>query len=180
MTILRRIGSKSAILSLSLFVVAAGGVSAASLSGAPVRAAQEPADVSFVLNRVSENSTMYSLVISDTDERVISGTFSLERLQILRAIMIEAEKFAMTSEAVGAKEPITTRFLDKQEPAFVCDVQKIGMESAFFLTLMTDNGRSTLNAGRLIRSTRREEGIFFDILSRLETILPKLPAKSVK
>jgi hypothetical protein len=47
--------------------------------------------------------------------------------------MNEAAKFAVTTEGVGAKEPITTRFMDKQEPVFVVDVQKDGAQSLFFL-----------------------------------------------
>jgi hypothetical protein len=141
---------------------------------------QDAPEVSFVLNRLPENHRLYSLVISDTDEHVISGTFSVEQLQILRAIMIEAEKFALTSESVGSKEPITTRFLDKQEPAFVCDVEKLGMESAFFLTLTTENGRNTLNAGKMIRSTRRQQGFFFNLLSQLDALLPKPPVQPGK
>ena len=141
-----------------------------------IAAAQDP-EISVNLNRLPENSRMYSLVISDSDERVISGNFSIERLQILKAIMTEAEKFAYTSEGVGTKEPITTRFADQHEPAFICDVQKIGVESSFFLTFNIDDNSSTLNAGKYFRSTRREQGMFFDLLTRLEAILPKSPTK---
>ena len=74
---------------------------------------------------------------------------------------------------VGAKDPITTRFMDKQERAFIIDVQKAGNQSVLFLTLETELGRMTVEAGRAIRATRREEGFFFDLLSRLESTLPK-------
>jgi hypothetical protein len=146
----------------------------------PVKSQQDPSEVSFVLSRLPEDPRRYSLLISDADEHNMSGTFSVDQLQILRAIMVEAEKFALTADSAGVKEPITTRFLDKNEPAFVCDVQKTGMESAFFLTLTSEIGRMTLSAGKIIRSTRREQGIFFDLLSRLEAILPKLPAQPAK
>jgi len=94
--------------------------------------------------------------------------------------MVAAEKFAMTSDGVGAKEPITTRFLDNQEPAFVCDVAKLGMESSFFLTLTTESGRDTLKAGTMLRSTRRQQGIFFNLLSQLDSSLPKTPSQPAK
>jgi hypothetical protein len=129
------------------------------------------------LNRLPENPRQYSLIISDDDEHVFSGGFSIEQLQILRAIMVEAEKFAFSEEGVGAKEAITTRFMDKQEPAFIVDIQKVGNQSQFFLTLNTESGRMTWEAGRTIRSSRREDGFFFDLLSRLESVLPKLPAQ---
>lgn len=134
-------------------------------------------EVGFTLTRLPENARRYSLIIYDTDERSISGTFSVEQLQILRAIMVEAEKFAMSGDAVGVKDPITTRFKDKQERAFIVDVQKLGNQSALFLTLKTEIGRMTVEAGKTSRATRREEGFFFDLLSRLESTLPKLPAQ---
>ena len=137
-------------------------------------------DVSFTLTRLPENPKQYSLVISDTNERSISGSFSVDQLQILRAIIVEADKFALTGEAVGTKESITTRFMDKQEPAFIVDVQKVGNQSLLFLTLKTAIGRMTMEAGRVIRTTRREEGFFLDLLSRLESVLPKLPAQPSK
>jgi hypothetical protein len=137
-------------------------------------------DVSFTLTQLPENPKQYSLAISDTNERGISGSFSLAQLEILRAIMTEADKFAVTGEAVGTNEPITTRFMDKQEPSFIVDVQKAGNQSMLFLTLKTALGRMTLEAGRVIRTTRREEGFFFDLLARLESVLPKLPARPGK
>lgn len=135
-----------------------------------------PQEATYSLTRLPENARQYSLVISDGDEQTISGNFSVDRLQILRAIMTEAEKFALSGEAAGTKDPITTRFTDKQESAFIVDVEKLGLQSRLFITLKTEIGRITLNAGRIIRPTRREEGFFFDLLSRLESVLPKLPA----
>jgi hypothetical protein len=94
--------------------------------------------------------------------------------------MTEAEKFALNGEAAGTKAPITTRFTDKQEIAFIVDVEKLGLQSRLFITLKTEIGRITLSAGKVIRSTRRQEGFFFDLLSRLESLLPKLPAQPAK
>jgi len=131
---------------------------------------------SFTLTRVADNARQYSLVVSDSDEHSNSGIFTVDQLQFLRAIMTEAEKFALSSEAVGTKDPITTRFADKAEKAFIVDVEKLGNQSTLFLTVKTEIGRVTVNAGRVVRSTRREEGFFFDLLTRLESILPKLPA----
>jgi hypothetical protein len=135
--------------------------------------ANQSPEAGFTLTRLPENARQYSLIISGAEERSISGTFSVEQLQILTAIMVEAEKFAVGAEAVGTKDPITTRFMDKQERAFIVDVQKAGNQSVLFLTLKTELGRMTVEAGRTIRATRREEGFFFDLLSRLESTLPK-------
>jgi hypothetical protein len=134
--------------------------------------------ITFSINRLAENPRQYNLIFSSDDERNISGEFSVDQLQVLRAIMVEAEKFAMSGEAVGDKDPITTRFMDKQEHAFIVDVQKVGNQSLLFLTLTTELGRMTMEAGKAMRATRREEGFFFDLLSRLESMLPKQPKQS--
>jgi hypothetical protein len=135
---------------------------------------------SFSLTQTPENPMKYSLVISDDDEHSISGIFSIEQLQVLKAIMTEAEKFALNEEAVGTTESTTTRFADKQEASFVIDVEKLGTQSGLFLTVKSEVGRMTVNAGKISRSNRREEGFFFDLLSRLESVLPKLPVKPSK
>ena len=144
--------------------------------------AQDPVlrDVTYTLTQLPENPKQYSLVLADNDERSISGVFSVEQLQILMAIMAEAQKFALSEESVGAKEPVITRFADKQEQAFVIDVEKLGNQSRLFLTISSEIGRLTADAGRINRGVRREEGFFFDLLSRLQSMLPKLPARTSK
>jgi hypothetical protein len=137
-------------------------------------------DVTYTLTRLPENPKQYSLVLSDPDERSISGIFSVDQLQILRVIMTEAEKFALSEEAVGAREPIITRFADKQERAFLVDVEKLGNQSRLFVTINSEIGRMTADAGRINRSIRREEGFFFDLLSRLRSVLPKPAVQSSK
>ena len=140
----------------------------------------EQSEVSFSLTRLSENPNQYSLVMSDSNERVVSENFSIDQLQVLRAIMVEAEKFARTGEAAGTKEAVTTRFADKHETAFIVDVQKLGAESWLFLTLNTAIGQMTSESGHINRNVGHDSGLFFDLLSRLESVLPKLPAKPAK
>ncbi|HTG17004.1 MAG TPA: hypothetical protein VK747_17275 [Blastocatellia bacterium] len=177
---MRGLLSKRALILTLGFITAASAASPAKNTDNRYAPEGEPQEISFSLIQVPENPKQYTLAISDTDERAVSGLFSVDQLQILRAIMIEAEKFAMTAEAVGAKQPITTRFKDKQEPAFVVDVQKDANQTRLFFTLKTEIGRLTWDAGRIIRSTRREEGFFFSLLSRLEQALPKQPGQSPK
>jgi len=147
--------------------------------GSAVRTVDAFQEFSFTLTRIPENPRQYSLVLSDGDEKSISGIFSVDQLQMLRALMAEAQKFAFNGDAAGTKEPITTRFEDKQENSFIVDVEKSENQSKLFLTLSSEIGRMTVDAGRVSRSTRREEGFFFDLLARLETMLPKSakPAK---
>lgn|GEM_PF-2833683 len=144
-------------------------------AGRIATAATQSSEVSFNLTQLPENPRQYSLIISDEDEHTISGSFSVDQLQILRAIMAEADKFALTAEAAGDKQPITTRFMDKHEHSFIVDVQKIGPQSGLFLTVTTEIGQTTVEAGKTNRATMHREGFFFKLLSRLDSTLPKPP-----
>jgi hypothetical protein len=171
---------KLPISSLICIVLSVIGVGGANPREKQNNSSNQSPDATFSLSRSPENPKVHSLVISDSEEHTISGNFSLDQLQILRAIMTEAEKFALNGETVGAKDPLTTRFTDKHESAFIVDVEKVGNQSRLFLTLKTEIGRTTILAGRVLRNTRREDGFFFDLLSRLESLLPKLPTQSPK
>lgn len=148
-------------------------------TGATFTPGQLP-DFTFNLTRVPEDLARYSLVISDSDEHVISSAFSISQLETLKAVLLEAEKFALSEEGVGTNEPLTTRFQDNREPGFTVDVEKSRNQSRLFLTLTNDGNSQTAEAGRVIRSTRREVGFFFDLVSRLESMFPKQPPKSNK
>ena len=141
---------------------------------------EQDEEASFTLTRLVEDPKKYSLVVTGSNERTVSGSFTVDQLQILRAMMVEAQKIALSGEAVGAKTPITTRFSDKHERAFIVDVEKAANQSQLFLTLKTEQGRRTWNAGKIIRSTRREDGFFFKLLTHLESVLPKATAQSPK
>jgi hypothetical protein len=171
-------------LTLTSFIVLCSAVTGQaggtqSQTGATVTPGQLP-DFTFSLTRVPEPPARYSLVISDSDEHVISSVFSISQLETLMAVLLEAEKFALNEEGVGATEPMTTRFQDKKEQGFTVDVEKSRNQSRLFLTLTTDENSQTAEAGRVNRSTRREVGFFFDLVSRLESMFPKQPPKSNK
>jgi hypothetical protein len=155
-------------------IVQAGGTQ--DQTGAAVTPAQLP-DFTFTLTRAPEDPARYSLVISDSDEHVLSSAFSISQLENLKAVLLEAEKFALNEEGVGAKEPLTTRFQDNREPGFIVDVEKARNQSRLFLTLTIDGNSQTAESGRVIRSSRREVGFFFDLLSRLESMFPKQPPR---
>lgn len=164
------------LITLMALLSPTAGINAKGNSGS----AYQQRDVSFSLTRLPEDPRRYSLIVSDDEEHVISGTFSINQLQILRMIMGEAEKFAMNGEAVGSSDPLTTRFKDANEAAFMVDVEKLGPQSRLYFTLETEIGRATFDAGRVFRATQRKEGIFVELLSRLGSMLPKLPAQSAK
>ncbi len=132
------------------------------------------------LNRAPENLSEFSLIISDGDEQVVSGTFDVDQLKTILEIMVEAKKFALSEEAVGRNEPITTRFASQQGPRFVVDVMKLGNSSQFFITYKTDNGVITVEAGTIYRNNKEETGQFSRFLSKVEAAMPKPVGQSAK
>jgi len=132
------------------------------------------------LNRVPENPSEFSLIVSDGEEQIVSGMFEVEQLKTVRDIMLEAKKFAFSEESVGKDEPITTRFASDESPAFVVDVVKFGTSSQIFITYSTENGVITVDAGTVYRNNKQEQGLFFNFLSRLESSIPKQVGQSSK
>lgn len=137
-------------------------------------------EATFSLSQSSEDRTQFNLIISESEEQSVSGLFSIQQLKILQAIMAEAEKFSLTQEGAGTDKPNTIRFYDKQEKAFIVDVQKLGNRSQFFFTLETEIGRVTVNAGAINRSNKREEGFFFILLDKVEAEIAKVSRQTPK
>jgi hypothetical protein len=137
-------------------------------------------EATFSLSQSSENHTQFNLIISESEEQSVSGLFSIQQLKIFQAIMAEAEKFSLTQEGAGTDKPNTLRFYDKQENAFIVDVQKLGNRSQFFITLETEIGRLTVNAGAINRSNKREEGFFFILLDKVEAELARVSRQASK
>jgi hypothetical protein len=143
-------------------------------SSAATRASKKsPTGATFSFNRERDTDADFSLVISDGEEAVVSAMFSTDQLEIIQSLLVEAKRFAMTEEAVGMNDPVTTRFFDKQERGLVIDIMKFKNRSHFFITLKSKIGRLTVEAGNINRSNKAEEGFFSDMLSRVESELLK-------
>lgn len=150
-------------------------------SYAPTRTSKKsPTGATYSFNRSPENLMNFNLVISDGEEAVVSASFSVDQLEVLQSLLAEAKRFASGDEAAGMNEPLTTRFFDAHEHALVIDVMKYKNQSRFFVTLKSQVGRLTVEAGSFNRSSKTEEGFFSDLLSRVESELSrsrKLPVK---
>jgi hypothetical protein len=123
--------------------------------------------------RLPEDPSQYNLVLSDGEETVVTGTFDMEQLQLIRAIMSEARKFALSEEGASKEEATTTRFSDPEIESLYVDVEKFGSQSSLFVTLNTDNGQMTVEGGISSIADKTEKGPFFDILTRLNAALGK-------
>lgn len=127
----------------------------------------------FNLTRSPTAADQFDLIISDGDERMISGSFTRAQMEVFRQVMIEARKFAMTEEEVGKGSAKTTRIASNSQPSLIIDVTKLDDQSQLFITFTTEVGHITVKAGRVQRGIRREDGLFFKLLSRLESLLPQ-------
>lgn len=141
---------------------------------------KSPLGETFSISPSLESPANFNLIISDGEERVISGEFSVEKLQIIREILNEAKTFAFSEEAVGKGDPLTTRFSSDQVRGFVVDVSKLENQSQFYITLKTQSGLITVEAGAIRRNEKKGEGFFFDILSRVESQVPVSANQSAK
>lgn len=121
--------------------------------------------------RSSRGLDRFDLMVSDGDESVVSGAFSKSQIEVFRDVLIEAQKFALNEEAVGTDEPKTTRIASESEPALVVDVVKLNDQSQLFITLTTEVGQLTIEAGTVLRGSKREQGAYFTLLSRMRSLL---------
>ena len=177
----------------SLSILAAAGVlmstgrapfwsdSASAKSPGVLQVARKPTSTArFSLEQSNESPTDFALILSDGEETAVSGMFFIGQLYTFRDLLLEAKKFAFTDESVGKDEPITTRFSNKEERAFTIDVSKRGNQSQFFVTIKTLIGQMTVDAGAVSRTDKKEEGLMFDMLKRVQLMIAKSTGQTVK
>jgi hypothetical protein len=130
-----------------------------------------PTGASFYLAPVEGGPGRFSMLLTDSGQSYVEESYTLRQLEVIEMVLIEARKFADTAEAVGTTTPIITRFFDKQEPSFIVDVQKMGEQSRFFVTIKSISGRKlTVDTGAMKRGEQDAKGLFFTIMERVQTM----------
>jgi hypothetical protein len=155
------------ILAIFVCLIVAGTASAQKKRGAkggadegkpPVRinkgGAAPPSGAGFYVSRIEAQPNRFSLLLSDENNRTAYTLLTINQLVVFETVLIEAQKFAETEEAVGVAKPQITRFVDKQEQSMIVDVSKGSKESQFHVTLQGLDGRVTVNAGKIIRGNK--------------------------
>lgn len=125
---------------------------------------------SFQIAPVDNSKGMYLALLADEEGRTLTEFFQFDKLPILEAIVAEAKKFGLTEEAVGGAKPLTTRFSDKQVPNFVVDVSKITKQTHFYVTVKTQRGKITIDAGAIKRGDPDATALLFDMLGKLQEV----------
>jgi hypothetical protein len=129
-----------------------------------------PSGASFYLGPIEGAQPRFSMLLTDSNQAFVEESYTVRQLAIIEAVLIEAKKFAHTAEAVGTTTPIITRFSDKQEPSFMVDVQKMGDQSRFYITIKSISGKKlTVDTGAIKRGDKEATGLFFTVLERVQS-----------
>ena len=129
-----------------------------------------PSGAGFYLGPVEGAPGRFSMLLTDDQQNFVEESFLLDQLAIIEGVMVEAQKFAQTEEAVGKTKGIITRFFDKQEPTFMVDVEKAGAQSRFYVTMKSIAGkRLTVDTGAIKRGDPNPQGLFFTMLMGIQT-----------
>lgn len=132
----------------------------------PGKGTKPPSGPSFYIAPVEGSTSMYSVLLGDGGGNTVSGTFTLQQIDVFEAVLEAAKAFALTDEKVGSGTPITTRLMEQHEWSLFVDVSKIGNQSRFYVSLITPHGKLTAPAGEITRGSKKEpSALLLDWLS---------------
>ena len=137
---------------------------------------QPPSGASFYVGPVDGAPGRFSMLLTDNEQKFVQESYLVIQLEVIAALMTEAQKFAKTEESADKFKPVITRFADKQEPTFMVDVEKKGDQSRFYVTIRAVGGaKLTVDMGALKRSDVDskpfESGLYFKLLERIRAAI---------
>jgi hypothetical protein len=125
--------------------------------------------VTFQLSPIDSVKGVCLALLADGQGKTLEEFLLYDKLPILEAIVTEAKNFGLTEEAVGRGKAEITRFSDKQVPNFVVDVSKLGKQTQFYVTMQTQQGKITLDAGTIKRDDPNATAYLYDILAKIQS-----------
>jgi hypothetical protein len=137
---------------------------------------QPPSGASFYIGAVDGAPGRFSVLLTDSGQKFVNESYLVNQLEVIAAVMVEAQKFARNEESAGKIPPVITRFADKQEPTFLVDVEKKGDQSRFYVTINAIGGQKlTVDMGGFKRNdpdkTSEESGLYFKLLERVRAAI---------
>ncbi|MEK6287953.1 MAG: hypothetical protein AABO57_19710 [Acidobacteriota bacterium] len=124
---------------------------------------------SFYIAAFEGDNRLFSVLLSDGNGKTVSGSFTLQQIDVFEAVLEAAKAFALTDEKVGSGEPIITRLMEQHEWSLFVDVSKKGNQSRFYVSLITLHGKLTAEAGEIIRGSKKEpSALLLKILSQVQ------------
>ena len=135
-----------------------------------------PTGASFYVGAVDGVPGRFSMLLTDNGQKFVEESYLVNQLEVIAAVMAEAQKFARTEESAGKIPPVITRFADKQEPTFMVDVEKKGDQSRFYVTIQSVAGKKlTVEMGALKRSNPASDSeqneLYFKMLDRIRAAI---------
>jgi hypothetical protein len=128
-----------------------------------------PTGPGFFIAPIEGSKAMFSVLLSDANGKAVSGSFTLQQVEVFEAVLAAAKAFALTDEKVGSGNPIITRLMDQHEWSLFVDVSKIGNQSRFYVSLITVGGKLTTEAGEITRGSKKEpSALLLKMLSQVQ------------
>ena len=138
---------------------------------------QPPTGASFYVGPVDGAPGRFSMLLTDSEQKFVQESYLVNQLEVIAAVMVEAQKFSRTEESAGTIKPVITRFSDKQEPTFMVDVEKKGDHSRFYVTIKAVGGtKLTVDMGVIKRSdpNPNQDGLFVKLLDRIQVSIEEV------
>lgn len=144
-------------------------------------ARNRPPGASFYIAPLEGGRGLFSVMLADANGKSVSGTFTLQQVEVFEAVLEASEAFALTNEKVGTGTPIITRLMEQHEWSLFVDVSKVGDESRLYISLITPMGKLTTDAGEISRSSKKQpQALLWKILSQVREAKADFKAKSMQ
>ncbi|PYT07401.1 MAG: hypothetical protein DMF60_07205 [Acidobacteria bacterium] len=118
-------------------------------------AKKPPSGAGFYIGPIEGGKGLFSVLLTDANGQSVSGSFTLQQVEVFEAVLEASKAFALTDEKVGSGKPIITRLMEQHEWSLFVDVSKIGDESRFYVSLVTPTGKLTTEAGQINRASKK-------------------------
>jgi len=133
-----------------------------------------PHGPSFYIEPVNTTVSLFSVLLSDENNRTVAGNFTPAQIAVYEAVLTEAIRFAQSEEGIGQ----TSRFVDKHEKDFIVDIEKTPKWSKFYVTLSYMRSRVTVDCGTIIRAEKdHQKALAFDILDHIKAARAEAASK---
>lgn len=132
-------------------------------------AMRQPPGASFYIGPVQGGKGLFSVLLTDANGKSVSGTFTLQQVEVFEAVLEASKAFALNNEKVGSGTPIITRLMEQHEWSLFVDVSKIGDESRLYVSLITPTGKLTAEAGEINRASKKPpSALLLKMLSQVQ------------
>ncbi|MEK6323468.1 MAG: hypothetical protein AABN33_17655 [Acidobacteriota bacterium] len=128
-----------------------------------------PSGAGFYIAPLEGSKGRFSVLLTDANGKSVTGTFTLQQVEVFEAVLEASKAFALTDEKVGSAAPIITRLMEQHEWSLFVDVSKIGNQSRLYVSLITPTGKLTAEAGEITRGSKKEpSALLLKMLSQVQ------------